>query len=169
MSQPKGFRGTRNKKRSTKGRRLTPADRTELAKTCKHKRKRFRNRSTEAVCLDCGFVRTIKLDATFGIAVDKDWALSTDDEYTKPQPVDPEGTVWSYEIGIQLPGTEMEKTELVLKKSVVGNLLVLKDYVITHVLVHPLQVGTKLRIYHFLYEYQQTGLLPKPTWALLER
>ncbi len=169
MSQSKGFRGSRNKQRSTKGRRLTPAERTERAKTCKHLRKRYRNRSTEAVCLDCGYVQVIKLDALFGIAVDKDWALSAEEEYAKPQPVDPEGTVWCYEIGVELPGTEMEKMELVLEKSVVGNLLVLKDYVVLKVLDQPVAVGTKVRIYHFLYEYQQTHLLPRPTWVLLER
>ena len=170
MSQPKGPRGTRNKKRSMKGRRTTPAERVELAKTCKHLRKRYRNRSTEAVCLDCGFVQGIKLDATFGIVVDKDWALAPGEEYTKPQPVDPEGTVWRYEIGIQLPGQEvMEKRELVLEKRTVGNLLVLKDYVVMRVLDQPVLLGTKLRIYHFLYEYTKTAFLAHPTWQLLSR
>jgi len=120
------------------------------------------------VCLDCGFVQVIKLGGYFGIEVEKPWALSKEDEFTKPQPVDPEGTVWRYEVGIQLPGGLMERQVLVLEKTTVANLLVLKDYMALHVLEHPLQVGTKIRIYNFLYEYQQT-LLPKPVWILLSR
>ena len=54
------IRGTRNKKRSTKGRRLTAYDRIELSRTCKHLRFRYRHRSKEAVCLDCGSVQGVK-------------------------------------------------------------------------------------------------------------
>lgn len=169
MSQPKGFRGRRRQKRSTTGRRITPAERIELSKTCKHKRKRYRNRSTEAVCLDCGFVQRLKMGGPFGIETEGDWALSHDDEFTKPQPMDSEQTVWRYEIGVQRPGEAMEKKTLVLDKSVVANLLSLKDYVISQVLDPPIPVGTQLRIYHFLYEYQETPFAIAPSWQLVSR
>jgi hypothetical protein len=169
MSQPKGFRGARKQHRSTKGRRITPAERVELARTCKHKRKRYRNRSTEAVCLDCGFVQKLKMGGPFGIETEGDWALAHDDEFTKPQPMDPEQTVWRYEIGVQLPGQEMEKMELVLEKRVVANLLALKDYVVDKVLDKDLPLGTQLRIYHFTYEYAKSPFQAVPTWQLHQR
>ncbi len=58
---PSKLRGSRNKKRSTRGRRLHPYERIALAKNCKHTRFRYRNRSKEAVCLDCGSVQYVKL------------------------------------------------------------------------------------------------------------
>ena len=57
---PSKLRGSRNKKRSTKGRRLTLAEKIARARACKHTRFRYRNRSKEAVCLDCGSVQTVK-------------------------------------------------------------------------------------------------------------
>jgi hypothetical protein len=169
MSQPREFRGTRRKHRSTKGRRKTPSERAELAKTCKHQRKRFRNRSTEAVCLDCGFVLKVKLGGPFGIEVEKDWSMSKEDDYPRPEPMDPEGRLWRYTIGVELPGEAMMKVVVEVEKSRVHNLLALKDYVILHVLEQPVAVGTRLRIYHFLWVYEASPLLPRPSWLLLER
>lgn len=73
MSKP-SFRGARKKARSIRGRRLTPAERVAKASECKHKRFRYRNRSTEAVCLDCGAVQ--KIAGTGGnIEVTRGWEL----------------------------------------------------------------------------------------------
>lgn len=73
MSQTK-FRGTRKTKRSTRGRRLTPAEKIARAAECKHEKFRYRNRSTEAVCLACGSVQ--KIQGTGGnIEVVQGWAL----------------------------------------------------------------------------------------------
>ena len=68
------FRGTRKKTRGTAGRRLTPAEKIARASECKHKKFRYRNRGTEAVCLDCSSVQ--KLQGTgMNIEVTQGWAL----------------------------------------------------------------------------------------------
>jgi len=49
------------------------AQRIEQHKICKHTSYRFRNSSTEQVCLKCGAVRKVKRDERFGRAADGDW------------------------------------------------------------------------------------------------
>lgn len=72
---PRPFRGTRKKSRDKSGRRLTRKEKEERAAGCKHRRFRYRKKSTEAVCLDCGAVQKLKLSGAYGIEVVNPWAL----------------------------------------------------------------------------------------------
>lgn len=72
------FRGTRKKSRDKSGRRLTRKEKEERVAGCKHRRFRYRKKSTEAVCLDCGAVQKLKLSGAFGIEVVNPWALPSE-------------------------------------------------------------------------------------------
>ena len=77
------LRGTRKKTRSTKGRRLTPAERRARATECKHEKFRYRNRGTEAVCLNCGSVQKVQ---GFGMNIEvvESWKLEVEDSEEHP-------------------------------------------------------------------------------------
>jgi len=80
MMSTTAFRGTRNRTRSARGRRLTPAEKIERFNECKHAKFRYRKRGTEAVCLNCEAVQTLRGNNVASIEVIVGWRLMQEEE-----------------------------------------------------------------------------------------